>query len=371
MIAKRGTDSRFARLFQPMFSGQFSGRHAVRTLVIYEPRRIAYSQVYPFLTNARAFAADADVEFRLITVEQALAGIDAIYADATHVILQTWLLDDEAPILRIRDHIAQRFKTPPRLVYIDSASNCDVRFARFLPEFDLYYKKSLMTPLDGFLEPHRGHGNLPDFYGPLFGYDLEMTDWQVPPEYLPRLRMSPNFLTAPGLADGFLGTAPPPQGSGRDIDLHARLGGTGDENWYGAMRRDAQARVERLTHVRCASTGPGVPHKVFLNELRQSKVCFSPFGYGELCWRDIEAFMTGAVLIKPDMSHLVTEPDLYRDDETYVSIRWDFADFEDKLMALLADEDRRARLAQTAWDACRTYLRTAGPVRSYRDIFHS
>jgi len=37
------------------------------------------------------------------------------------------------------------------------------------------------------------------------------------------------------------------------------------------------------------------------------------------------------VLIKPDMDHLETWPDVYRKNETYVSIKWDISDLEEKL----------------------------------------
>ena len=30
----------------------------------------------------------------------------------------------------------------------------------------------------------------------------------------------------------------------------------------------------------------------------------SPFGFGEICYRDFEAMLNGACLIKPDVSHL-------------------------------------------------------------------
>ena len=104
-------------------------------------------------------------------------------------------------------------------------------------------------------------------------------------------------------------------------------------------------------------------------ELQRSTACFSPFGYGELCWRDIEAIAAGAVLIKPDMSHLRTEPNLYRDGETYIACRWDFADLSDKVSEILADEERRLFLTNQARCIAREYLANSGPVSTYSDIF--
>lgn len=97
----------------------------------------------------------------------------------------------------------------------------------------------------------------------------------------------------------------------------------------------------------------------FLAEMQQCRLCWSPFGYGELCWRDLEAMMTGAVLIKPDMAHLETVPDLYRAGVSYLPVKWDFSDLEAVVRGALADPDGCARIAANAFAAARDYLQTA------------
>jgi hypothetical protein len=66
--------------------------------------------------------------------------------------------------------------------------------------------------------------------------------------------------------------------------------------------------------------------------------------------------MTGAVLIKPNVSHLDSLPDLYRPHETYLPVRWDFSDFEDVVRNALANPEDLRRIALTAFQACRDYL---------------
>jgi hypothetical protein len=95
-----------------------------------------------------------------------------------------------------------------------------------------------------------------------------------------------------------------------------------------------------------------------MRELAHCRMCFSPFGYGEVCWRDYEAVYSGALLIKPDMSHMVTEPDVFVPGETYVPIRWDFADLDDVVARWLADEPARLRVARNAWDAMHRWARS-------------
>jgi hypothetical protein len=53
----------------------------------------------------------------------------------------------------------------------------------------------------------------------------------------------------------------------------------------------------------------------------------SPFGWGEMCYRDFEAALGGAYLIKPDMSHLVTWPNIYA-KHMYHSLSWDCSNLD-------------------------------------------
>ena len=88
-------------------------------------------------------------------------------------------------------------------------------------------------------------------------------------------------------------------------------------------------------------TETGLPRKEYLAELGRSKMCFSPFGYGEVCWRDFEAMMTGSLLLKPDVRHLVTDPDVFIPGETYIPIAWDFSDLAEKVEYYLRNEERK------------------------------
>jgi hypothetical protein len=80
-----------------------------------------------------------------------------------------------------------------------------------------------------------------------------------------------------------------------------------------------------------------------------TKVVLSPFGYGEICWRDFEVMLAGAVLFKQRMEHLETWPEgLFEDGVTYVSHAWDFSNFDETLANLLDDPTRAVSIAETA-----------------------
>ena len=63
----------------------------------------------------------------------------------------------------------------------------------------------------------------------------------------------------------------------------------------------------------------------YWKELRQSKICVSPYGWAETCHRDVEAILCGCELVKPPCVHIDTLPQLYgmRDNFTEVDEGFD------------------------------------------------
>ena len=45
---------------------------------------------------------------------------------------------------------------------------------------------------------------------------------------------------------------------------------------------------------------------------KEVKIGISPYGQCEVCYRDLEIIQWGGLLIKPDMSKILTEPDFYK-----------------------------------------------------------
>lgn len=346
-----------------LLGSRFPARARVRLLICHNPNDISWSLVYPYFHYADQFERDYGVAVRTVPVERFLAGDDCPEADV--VLVQPWFTE---PGARIAAAMARyRARVPgARLVFLDGYAHTDLRYGKDLyPQVDVYLRKALFRDRSLFLRPFAGDTNLTEYYSRLYGIPAEPVDWQVPPGLLDRLGLVPNFLTAPYLMHGFLGSAP--EFSDRPIDLHSRIAVKGSP-WYQAMRKHADEAAKALDGVRL--TPPGrIPRTEFLKEMRASKLCWSPFGYGELCWRDLEAFMTGAVLIKPDMSHLETLPDLYRPGETYLPVRWDYADLGDVVRQALADPAGMRRIAEAAFEAGRRYLASAQFVRdSARDL---
>lgn len=67
----------------------------------------------------------------------------------------------------------------------------------------------------------------------------------------------------------------------------------------------------------------------WLKLLRQTKICISPWGYGEMCYRDFDAIYSGCVLLKPDSDFVECYPNIYQKDKYYKACRQDASDLQE------------------------------------------
>jgi len=81
------------------------------------------------------------------------------------------------------------------------------------------------------------------------------------------------------------------------------------------------------------------PFPQYDRELRQSRVVVSPWGYGETCWRDIEAYFAGAILVKPWSGYVHTWPELF-DPASYIACSPDLEGLADCVNIGLDQEAR-------------------------------
>jgi len=140
----------------------------------------------------------------------------------------------------------------------------------------------------------------------------------------------------------FLKSFVPPEKK-RTLDISARLNFKYNRPTV-AKHRLKVAEILKTFGCDCSP----VPQKKYFKELERSKIGVSPFGLGEICYRDYESIWFGTVLIKPDMSHIYTWPELYKDGITYIAHKWDLSDLSEKIEACLASEDFRIRIAKAA-----------------------
>jgi glycosyltransferase involved in cell wall biosynthesis len=94
--------------------------------------------------------------------------------------------------------------------------------------------------------------------------------------------------------------------------------------------------------------GKRVSPEEYHQKMFNSKIIFAPFGYGEMAPRDLEAAMYGSILLKPDMGHLQTSPNVYIDGETYISCKHDYSDLEEKIDNILGNDEKRSYIIENA-----------------------
>ena len=82
--------------------------------------------------------------------------------------------------------------------------------------------------------------------------------------------------------------------------------------------------------------GQSTPQE-FVEVMKRSKIGLSPFGMGELCYRDLELIQWGCLLIKPDMSKVITEPDFFKPMETYIPVKSDWSDLNETIEKVLGN----------------------------------
>lgn len=322
--------------------------------IYYAPNRITFTQTHPFIRYRQMLYDRFGLGLRAFSIWPHLDG-KPLKTGAAHILVSPWFTVSPDALAAFLDKV--RAANPAATIdFIDSTAPADLRLGHVVaPHVRYYLKKSFLKDRDRYQDTWLGDTNLSDYVARTFDVPAEPNDQKVPPDLIPRLRVSPNFFTSPLFFDTFLQGASPPDGP-RDIDVHARMATDGGVRPL--LRDMALSTLTDMPGNHLISTDR-VDWATYMGEMKRSKICLSPFGFGELCWRDIEAFATGAVLVKPDMSHLDTAPDLYVPGETYMPVAWDSSDLAEVVQEVQHNTALRQRLAQNAWGVIHDYLRTA------------
>ena len=102
------------------------------------------------------------------------------------------------------------------------------------------------------------------------------------------------------------------------MKISARFDYKGYSNSVGFQRKLA---LEKINNINIYLKGK-LKLWSYLKECNEILGTLSPFGWGEICYRDFEASLNHNLLIKPDMDHLETWPNIYNAD-SYYKLSWD------------------------------------------------
>ncbi|MCF1750131.1 hypothetical protein [Mariniradius sediminis] len=274
-----------------------------------------------------------------------------------------------------RIHFLERIRARySKLVFFEDNAGSESEYLGFLPYFDLYFKKQVFKDRSLYTKELYGNKIFTDYYFNKFG--VEMIPYPVAPkrpelgELNKKLRIGWNLaigqyfnhsrwnrpdyfpimykLFGPLVLSRIFGRFPNLKAcpSPKHVVCQARFN-------YEPKRSGID--YQRKLFLEIVSNNPlfvsGKIAKPEYNlELRNVKAVLSPFGFGEICFRDFEAIINGSVLIKPDMAHIETWPDIYKPDRTYVPILWDGSDLLTKVEGVLEDDGFIEQLRNTAWE---------------------
>jgi|TARA_Y100000034_G_scaffold117233_1_gene156448 hypothetical protein len=118
-------------------------------------------------------------------------------------------------------------------------------------------------------------------------------------------------------------------------------------DYYDPHRKKLMETLDSKYKIASLVNGKRISTEEYYQKMFNSKIIMAPLGYGEMAPRDLESAMTGGVLVKPDMSHILSEPFIYENDETYIAVKYDWSDLEERIDYVLSDyKNIRERLVQ-------------------------
>jgi len=317
-----------------------------RVLVLYENHPNFIALIYPLAALAPQFEDRFDASLRFFPVAKLSQGLPSGLSAPDTVIFQHTPQRKQESFEDLFATLQRQFNGAQFILFDGADHWMNPIYGKVAGAAIPVARRSLPVDMALYERPMRKGSFLADAYSDIVGRNDPVIPRPMAPDIAANLHLLPNYHTLPRHFTACATGAFTPFSETRKIDLHARMATAGD-TWYGAMRRLATAKATALEGLEVRAEGR-VTKREFMAEMRNTRLCFSPFGHGEMCWRDVEAWMAGAVLVKPDMGHIRTEGDLYVADETYAPVRWDFSDLRDVVHALLADPARCRRLVETA-----------------------
>lgn len=277
-----------------------------------------------------------------------------------------------------------------KLVWFDLRDSTGTPQFEVLPYVSLYVRQCLLKDIKLYNQPFYGGRIFADYYHRHYGIvdhvnakmdnqeegftPLDLTlaprvvvGWDVAYDYRdPRLGLLGRIDKAVHKGLWLAADVPPPPPVGHAISprraRHTDLAVMFSTGRYGRETVAFQRKLalEKVRGLPGAVFAGKVPRREFVARLCDAKIVLSCFGNGEICFREHEAWLTGAAVMMCDMGHMRVWPDRYRDGETYRAVDWDFANLAAVYEELRGDEARRLALAEAGQDMMRQMFSASG-----------
>jgi hypothetical protein len=293
-------------------------------------------------------------------------------ADVAFVMVN-WKEDPEAVVdlFRRLSDIPNR----PRLVFLDYYAPASSPFFGVLPFVEAYFKRQMYRDTSLYLNEFEGGNVLTEHVSQCLG--IELNGWNfsstLDPIHLHKLVHGWNLGVCPQYRQLLkLSAVIPLAWERRPFAVNCRLGlsaasGTKSE-WYHQYRQHwVEALAPLRQEVRCTGTSR-IRMRYYFAEMILCRIGVSPFGWGEVCFRDYEVIASGALLIKPSMSHLQTSPNISVEGKTYVPCAWDGSDITEISRYYLAHPEEANEIVANGRKALSDYFEQDGFVDDVRRV---
>jgi len=275
------------------------------------------------------------------------------------------IIGPDSPVFRL---IEKAKKYANKVIWLDTSDSTSVTHFELLPHVDLYLKKQLLKDRNLYNKKYYGGRIFSDFYHKEFGikdatlfnqyYPLDMNlSHKVSLSWNIGLGNVYNAFTKKGVIQQRISNVFPTgynyafhsAQEKRDMDIFIRTTSNLSRNVIAFHRQELLRRLVDITqefeNLKVSLNEEKVKLKTFRSILRNTKILPSPFGWGELGVRDYEAFIFGAALLKPNISHMETWPNIFIEKDTYQPFDWSFSDLKEAIIELLEDDELRIRIA--------------------------
>jgi hypothetical protein len=340
--------------------------------------RIADFTVYPVRKNRKALKERGyNVK---ICYEHSERSIASDILCLSSVIIRKWWSKPE----KVFEFINYLKKFCNKLIYFDEFDSTSITHFQLLPHVDLYLKKQLLKDRTLYTKSFYGDRIFTDFYHKEFGICDEATGHQSKPLDL-SLSNKVDLLWHLGLGD-MAGDILPPRirrikryfppsykisfvspNRERPLDIMFRGTKKYGRNTLSFHRERMFELLNSMPSFKSALNGR-VSISLYKEEMSDSKLVISPFGAGEIGVRDFEAWIYGAALMKPSMSHMETWPEVFKPGETYYPINWNFDNLETGINELIEDEKTRIALAINGQETYKNMISAKG-MEAFCDWF--
>lgn len=263
-----------------------------------------------------------------------------------------------------------------KIIFFDISDNAISPYFDILPYVDLFLMPFIFKDTKDYMKPYLGGNKFADFISNRFGINPVPENEYFPelfyssplPNQLHKIVPSWNWILWKRLIKIYKSQKfKCINRNSRNLDISCRFNPY--SGWCKFHRMQAYELLKALSgKYSIKASTEKISIKKYYAELQNSKISFSPFGWGEICPKDFEAIMEGCLLMKPSVEHLITFPQLLQANETYVPVEWDLSDLEVKVQEYLLNDEKRQKIIYNAATAYKDFFIEKRFLRKIQEI---